>query len=73
MSISDELRAQILRKAEAIARKGDRKAMNMLHLYDLAKEGKRYPSLDIPPEGGVRFVPRADAEPKSYASSSAAW
>lgn len=75
MSISEDKRNQIVRRAEAEARKGNKQAMNMLHLYDLAREmgGRRYESLDIPPEGGVRYVPRAEAEPKSYASSSASW
>jgi hypothetical protein len=67
-----EKKASILRKAEAEAKRGNKMAMNMLHRYDLTVSGGRWESLNIPSEGGVRFIPKP-LEDKSLSSTSAGW
>lgn len=71
MSISTD-KKQIIKKAEELAKRGNVQAMNMLHLYDLKRAGHKAENLNIPSEGGTRFVARQSSE-KSLASSSASW
>jgi len=71
--ISKERTEQIIKKAEAEARRGNLAAMNMLHLYDLKRAGHKAQNLDIPHEGGVRFIPKVTTDERSFSSTSAGW
>lgn len=71
--LSKEKTDLIIKKAEAEARRGNLAAMNMLHLYDLKRAGHKAQNLDIPSEGGVRYIPKPKTEEQSYSSTSAGW
>jgi len=59
------------KKLETLARKGDIKAMNILHLIDLKRAGHKAVNLDIPPQHAHRINSWSDVY--SYCSSTAGW
>lgn len=70
-SMSPHEKNKRISSLEKMARGGDVRAMNILHLYDLKRAGHKAVNLDIPAQYGHRI--KTYAELMSYCSSTAGW